>query len=449
MMYWQLIALSTLIVSGQGWSSVKSYFNHNPSQRYTDPYRNIARNGDNLEQVIVEQINTAKKSVFVAVQELRLPLIASALILKKNAGVDVRVVLEHDYNFTVLSQVDRSGDNEYEATKLDDLKAFVDLNRNGRIEKTELETRDAVYMLRQAGIPIMDDTADGSGGSGLMHHKFVILDGKTVVTGTANFTMSCTHGDLLATGSRGNPNSLVVVQSAAMAKLFLEEFSQMWGNGKRGNFGHNKTYRGPQTVTVRGTKISVQFSPTSSRYTWEETTNGLIALHLAKATQSVKAALFVFSDQRLSDVLAKRHEAGAQMGVLIEPKFAFRYYSELLDMLGLRMLNAKCEYEPDNHAWKKPVTEAGMGVLARGDVLHHKFAVVDNKTTIVGSENWSDSANYTNDETLLVIQNVGISEQYTKEYNRLKQSSLLGPSARIKTEIDRLETACADQGLYF
>ena len=48
-----------------------------------------------------------------------------------------------------------------------------------------------------------------------------------------------------------------------------------------------------------------------------------------------------------------------------------------------------------------------MGVdtsrLARGDKLHHKFAVIDNKTLITSSFNWSPSAAHTNDETLLVI----------------------------------------------
>ena len=449
MKFWQLIALSTLLLSGHGWSSVKAYFNQNPNARYTDPYRNITRHGDNLEQVILDEIRNAKKSIFVAVQELRLPLIASALIEKKKAGLDVRVVLEHDYNFTVLSQEDNSGEDEYEATKLNELRAFVDLNQNGIIEKTELQTRDAIYMLQQAKVPVMDDTADGSSGSGLMHHKFVVVDEKVVVTGSANFTMSCTHGDMLVPGSRGNSNSMVVIQSTAAAKLFVEEFSQMWGNGRRGNFGHNKTYRGPQTVTVRGIKITVQFSPTSARYNWEESVNGLMALHLAKAKTSVNAALFVFSDQKISNVLEKRHEAGAQIGILIEPKFAFREYSELLDVLGLRMLSPKCTYEADNQVWKNPITEGGMALSPRGDVLHHKFAVIDSKTTIVGSENWSDAANYVNDETLLVIQGAEISDLYTQEYNRIKKSSLLGPSPRIKAEILRQETACADRGFYF
>lgn len=443
-----LALLSSLVVSPT-WASVKAYFNHSTKSSYVDPYRNIHRTGDNLEEQILKEIKKAKKSIYIAVQELRLPLIAQALIDKKiKEKVDVRVVLEHDYNFNVLSQ--REGtEGEYEASKLTELRAFVDRDNNGLITKEEMSTHDAIYMLQAAKIPIMDDTFDNSRGAGLMHHKFMVVDGKSTVVSSANFTMSCIHGDKLSPTSRGNANSMLVVQSIAFAELFQEEFLQLWGNGRRGNFGHNKTYRGPQTVTVRGVKLTVQFSPTSARYNWEESVNGLIASHLAKANTSVKGALFVFSDQRLADVLEKRHDKGVDMGFLIESKFAFRDYSELWDMFGTAMLTQKCSYEPDNNPWKNPATELGTAILNKGDVLHHKFAVIDHKTVVMGSQNWSRAANYTNDETLVVVEGKTISDLYTQEYNRLKSKSRIGIPTHLQSEIRRLETICANAGFYF
>jgi phosphatidylserine/phosphatidylglycerophosphate/cardiolipin synthase-like enzyme len=448
MKFWQILTLSFFITS-TALGNVTAYFNHNARASYTDPYRKISRPGDNLEEVLLKEIRAAKKSIFIAVQEFRLPLLAEALIQKKNAGVDVRIVLEHDYNFTVLKQRDQNPEGQYEASKLTELKAFVDVNKDGKIQQEELETRDAIYMLGAAKIPVMDDTFDSSLGSGLMHHKFMIVDGKSTIVSTANFTMSCIHGDVLTTSSRGNANSMVLLESPNFAKIFTEEFSQLWGNGKRGNFGHNKTYRGPVTTTIKGTKITVQFSPTSQKYHWEESVNGLIASYLAKSTQSIKSLLFVFSDQKLADVMEKRHSAGVEVGVFVEPKFAYRDYSEVLDLLGLEMLNQKCVFEADNNAWSSPAKEVGMAKLPNGDVLHHKFAVIDNKTTVMGSQNWSDAANYTNDETLIVIQNKEISEQYTTEYNRIKSTAIIGATQSLKIQIQRLERGCADQGRYF
>ena len=447
MKYWQYIVLS-LFITTSSWANVAAYFNQNQSSSYTDPYRGISRPGDNLEEMILKEIRSAKKTIYIAVQELRLPLLAKALIQKKKEGVDVRIVMEHDYNFDVLSQRDPS-EGEHEASRLSDLRAFVDYNRNGKIEQFELETRDAIYMLHKAKIPLIDDTFDGSVGSGLMHHKFMVVDGKTTVVSTANFTMSCIHGDLLSPNSRGNANSLIVVNSVNFAKIFTEEFSQLWGNGKRGNFGQRKTYRGTVSTTVRGSKITVQFSPTSRRYHWEESVNGLIATHLAKANKSIKAALFVFSDQKIADVMQKRQEKGAQIGVIIEPSFAYRDYSELLDLMGLEMLNGKCGVEPGNNPWKTPVREAGMARLPVGDKMHHKFAVVDRKTVVVGSQNWSDAANFVNDETLIVIEDTKISDQFTREYDRIKSTALLGPSNNLLYQIRQQEQNCKDHGYYY
>ncbi len=435
------------VITTTAFGSVSVYFNHNPQSRYTDPYRGITREGDDLEEVLISQIQEAKKTIYLASQELRLPLVAKALVEKHKEGVDVRVVLEHDYNVSVLKQRDPSAEGEHEASKLQELIAFVDENGDGVIKKEELENRDAIYILQKGGVRVIDDASDGSSGSGLMHHKFLVVDGRKTVVSTANFTMSCIHGDVLTPESRGNANSMILVESPSFAKIFAEEFTQMWGNGKRGNFGHNKTYRGPIETTVKGTKITVQFSPTSQRYNWDESVNGLMGSFLAKATKSIRASLFVFSDQRLADVMQKRHDAGALIGVVIEPKFAYRDYSELLDMMGLKMFNQKCIYEPNNNPWKVPAKEVGMARPLKGDVLHHKFAVIDNKSVIVGSQNWSNAANYTNDETLIVIQNSAISDRFTQEYERIKKTAQMRPPAWLLDQIQKQEEMCAQLNL--
>ena len=202
------------------------------------------------------------------------------------------------------------------------------------------------------------------------------------------------------------------------------------------------------TTSVKGTKITVQFSPTSQRYNWEESVNGLIASHIGKAKNSINAALFVFSDQKISDAMEKRHNQGVDIGVIIEPKFAYRDYSELLDLLGLEMLNQKCNFESDNNPWRNAAKDVGMASLPNGDVLHHKFGVVDNKTVIVGSQNWSDAANYINDETLIVIEDATIAGQFTQEYNRIKKSARLGATTWLKEQIKKQEEACVYLGRY-
>ena len=57
---------------------IQIYFNRNQSSgaNYSDPYRQIEREGDNLEQIIIDAIASAKSSIDMAVQELNLPGIA-------------------------------------------------------------------------------------------------------------------------------------------------------------------------------------------------------------------------------------------------------------------------------------------------------------------------------------------------------------------------------------
>ncbi|WP_308254166.1 hypothetical protein [Geminocystis sp. GBBB08] len=81
-------------------SAIQIYFNHNQAKgkEYLDPYRNIQRTGDNLEEVIIEQINKATSTLDIAVQEINLAKLAMAIVAKKQEGIKVRIVIENTYN---------------------------------------------------------------------------------------------------------------------------------------------------------------------------------------------------------------------------------------------------------------------------------------------------------------------------------------------------------------
>ena len=77
-----------------------------------------------------------------------------------------------------------------------------------------------------------------------------------------------------------------------------------------------------------------------------------------------------------------------------------------------------------------------------GDKLHHKFAVIDNKTVITGSFNWSPSAAHTNDETLLVIDSPEVAAHFTREMNRLWRDAELGITPRMQRRLKRRRAQC-------
>lgn len=426
---------------------VQAYFNHAESAEYTESYRKVTRPGDNFEQLMVEAIASAQSTVDVAVQELRLPKIAQALVERHQAGVKVRVILENSYNrpwseFTaaeVEKLPSRERDRYNEGLKL------IDRDGNNQLSPEEINQGDALVILRNAGVAVIDDTADGSAGSGLMHHKFVVVDGRKLIVTSANFTSSDIHGDLTVTTTRGNANNLLKIESAELADLFTQEFNVLWGDGPGGKpdsqFGVKKPLRSPQQITLGEATVTVQFSPMSPTQPWSQTSNGLIGKTLSTATKTINLALFVFSEQRLANILETNHQQGIQVQALIDPSFAYRYYSEGLDMLGVALAN-KCQYEANNHLWQNPIATVGIPQLPKGDILHHKFGVVDGQTVITGSHNWSEAANTHNDETLLVINSPTVAAHFEREFGRLYSKAVLGVPLAVQQKIQAQEKDC-------
>ncbi|WP_225867239.1 phospholipase D-like domain-containing protein [Cyanobium sp. PCC 7001] len=357
-------------------------FNHRLGARYRSPITGQWRAGDDLEAFLLENVRQARRSILVAVQELSLPRLAEALVEQRRKGVRVQVVLENNYSAPWSEQ------------------HAADLTPHQRQRQTQLQALgwgDAVAILRRGGVPMLDDTADGSAGSGLMHHKFLVIDGQVVVTGSANFTASGIHGDPGAPQTRGNVNHLLRIESEELASLFSDEFRRLWGDGPGGQadsrFGIAKESGGLRTVQVGGTTVSVLFAPHRRR----DPNHGLQLLEtlLLNTRQRADLALFVFSEQRLATALGQLQAQGVAIRLLADPGFATRSFSEVLDLLGLALPDHRCGIEANNAPLKQALEGVGTPRLAAGDKMHHKVAVLDQRTVITGSFNWSPAGVHT------------------------------------------------------
>lgn len=415
--------------------NIQVFFNQNQAARYTDPYRNIERLGDNLEKVLIDNVNKAKISLDIAVQELRLPNIARAIIDAKLRGVNVRLILENNYSraWSELTPAQVEKMNVRDRDRYKEFQKFADIDKDGRLSEDELDRRDALRLIKATNVPWIDDTADGSKGSGLMHHKFIVIDDQIVLFGSANYTMSDIHGDFTKPDTRGNANNLLRIDSKELAAKFKQEFKIMWGDGPNGKpdsiFGTKKPSRKIDYLVVGGAQIRVKFSPDPENTAREQTSNGLIATAIAGAQKTVDMALFVFSEQFISTILEERQQVNVQIRALVEPKFAYRDYSATLSMWGLQS-SQDCKTGKSS-AWKQPIKTVGIPNLVSGDTLHHKFAILDRNLILTGSHNWTKAANHLNDEILVAIQNDIVAAHYQREYDRLYQDVTLGPTAKL------------------
>jgi phosphatidylserine/phosphatidylglycerophosphate/cardiolipin synthase-like enzyme len=357
--------------------------------------------------------------------------------------VRVQVVLENTYS-TPWSQQHEAELSPHLRHRLHQLRALADQNRDGQLSTSERDQGDAVAILQRAGVPLLDDTADGSAGSGLMHSKYLVADRQLVVTGSTNFTPSCVHGDPGNPRTRGNVNHLLHLESAELAQLFAEDFARMWGDGPGGaadsRFGQAKASGGAQAVMLGGQRVQVLFAP----HRRDDPNQGLMLLAstLAEARQRVDLALFVFSAQSLTEVIAELQGRGVAIRLLADPGFASRPFSEVLDLLGASLPDRNCLLEAGNKPLQTPLEGVGIPRLAGGDKLHHKLAVIDNRTVITGSFNWSPSAAHQNDEVLLVIDSPLLAAHFTREMDRLWRGADLGLNQRLLRKLDQGRRLC-------
>ena len=187
-------------------------FNHNTRSRYRSPFTGDWRNGDDMEAWLIEAIDGATKEVLVAIQELSLPRIAQALNTAQQRGVRVAVMMENNYR-QAWSEQRPSRLNPRERQRWHQLNRLADSDRDGTTTANEAVLGDAMALLQTANIPLIDYTEDGSSGSGLIQHKFLVIDQTTSITGSANLTSSDLHVDARRPSSRGNLNHLLRINS--------------------------------------------------------------------------------------------------------------------------------------------------------------------------------------------------------------------------------------------
>lgn len=231
-------------------------------------------------------------------------------------------------------------------------------------------------ILKEAGIPMLGDRREG-----LMHDKFVVIDNSEVWTGSMNFTDSGTYDD---------NNHLIRIRSVKMAENYTKEFEEMFIDDM---FGDNIVPETPNPrVTIDGTPIDVYFSP-------DDGVQKSFVEVIENAQQNIYFMAFSFTANEIGDAVRARAEDGVVVKGVMEDE----------------QVNSNVGTEFD------PFMQAGLDVLRDGNngQMHHKVMIIDESIVILGSYNFSNSAETRNDENLLVIYNEDIAKQFVEEFQRI------------------------------
>jgi phosphatidylserine/phosphatidylglycerophosphate/cardiolipin synthase-like enzyme len=229
--------------------------------------------------------------------------------------------------------------------------------------------------LEQAGIPIV-----GGNSNAIMHDKFVVVDGKAVWTGSWNFTTYDTY--------RYNNNG-ILIQSPELAKNYTVTFEKMFKDGK---FGPQRKPGGTKPkLTIGGAAVENYFAP-------EDKVADKIVARLGKAQKTIDFMAYSFTDDDIGKTVMDRAQAGVQVRGVFETTGSETKFSEYSAMKA-----------------------AGLDVWQDGNpyLMHHKVFIVDGQTVIFGSFNFSQNANTENDENLLIVDDAGLAQAFTAEFERV------------------------------
>lgn len=328
-------AVERLTVS-KGFGAAKGfwrvYFN-DPANIGSD--RSTYVNG--IETPLVQAIEQAQTSLDIAAFEWNSPALTQAVLSARQRGVNIRMVADNEHT-------------------VDDLDSTID-------------------QLVRAGIPVVYDQRGG-----LMHNKFMIIDGITVWTGSMNYTQNDIYR---------NNNNLVMLRARRAVDAYQAEFNEMF---ELRQFGSKRSTDDTARFTQNGVPMIVTFSPDGQAVP--------ILLDLINnAKSSIRFMAFSFTLEDMGTALLARHRAGVKVEGIFEQIGS--------DTSSSRQRTLRC---------------AGVDVRIDGNPyrLHHKVFIFDDETVAFGSFNFSSNAVNSNDENMVVITDRDFAAQFIQEYNRLR-----------------------------
>jgi phosphatidylserine/phosphatidylglycerophosphate/cardiolipin synthase-like enzyme len=325
----------------------------------------------------------------------------------------------------------------------DGLKAMINLIHNAQATLdfavmgfTHRDIIDAIEMAHDRGVKVrMVGDADHWGnegyrrllnrqvpmsvgnGSHIMHDKFIVVDGRFVFMGTANWSVS----DMTQ-----NSNNMLLIDHPGVAADFTAEFEQMFN----GLFGYTKQrIDNGRVYQVGDTEVEVWFSP-------NEDTMGRMLEVVDAAEESVRFTIFAFTKDQVGSAYIRKMEELRQRFADDADRDDELPRHSVAGVVDQSQLNSNGQYHEahrllaagipmrldGNDQSRKPGDyQAGGGRLHSKTMLVDTYAD-DGGTVMTGSFNWSASATVSNDEFLVVLRSPRISEDYNDYFDYLWNS---------------------------
>ncbi len=194
---------------------------------------------------------------------------------------------------------------------------------------------------------------------GLMHKKILICDDDLTFLGSANLT----------------PTSLRMHDNVVIG-IYHPEFASFLKNSLDNSF----------TFQIKGQKAEFWHLPDFHHQCLER-----ILQSIKEAKRSIHLALFTFTHPKILQELILAHQRGVLIFLAID--FHAANGSSKTALQTLQSHGIFPQIGPSNK------------------LLHHKWALIDNKTLLIGSANWTRSAFQKNEDCLFILHDLTTSQQ--------------------------------------
>lgn len=240
---------------------------------------------------------------------------------------------------------------------------------------TDNEELSAINRLRRNGISVITDDR-----SALMHNKFIVIDQQVVWTGSLNYTSN---------GAYCNNNNAVRFAAPQLARNYTTEMDEMYIDR---SFGPRSPANTPaKQFKIHGVAIENYFAS-------EDDIAPIIATLIDNAQESIQFMAFSFTNEDIGEAMFARAEDGILVEGVFETTGSEQDFSYYLDMRDAGLSNLR--------------------VLQDGNrrIMHHKVIIIDGRTVIFGSYNFSGNANDSNDENVVIVHDVAFAQFFQEEF---------------------------------
>jgi PLD-like domain/Starch binding domain len=209
----------------------------------------------------------------------------------------------------------------------------------------------------------------------IMHHKFTVIDGAVVLTGSYNWNGTAQHV---------NDENMLVLRDPALAAAYSEEFEELWDG--RPDL--------PTPGGASGVLGSVRFSPE------DRARDGLLSA-IRGARSEILVAMFSLRDTDVARALRDAARRGVRVVVVTERKQADRTRAdETVASGGARVI-------------------VGANTSSDYSAMHHKYSVIDRELVVSGACNWTYTAFQDSNEDMLFLADPALARRFADNFAAL------------------------------